>query len=423
MLNIAIVGVGTVGSSVIKILQENKDIITARAGKEIRVVKAVVRDLSKKREVDVALTDNLDEVLNDPSIDIVVELMGGVKEAYEIVSRALKNGKGVVTANKALLAYHRYELQKLAKDLPFGFEASVAGGIPIINALKVGLSANHINSIKGIMNGTCNFILTKMTNEGTTFHETLKEAQELGYAEADPSFDIKGFDAAHKLLILASIAYGIDAKPEDILIEGIENINKEDIEFAKEFNYSIKLLTIAKKIENEVELRVHPVLIKKDQMIAKVDGVMNGISVIGDRVGETMYYGPGAGGDATASAVISDLIEIARVGKGSPMLGFKRPMENSNLTLMPREEIESKYYIRMSVYDKPGVLASISQVFGKFDISINAVLQKPAKESSKRASLLFSTHKCKEKKIQQALKEIENLSSVSSSPVMIRIEE
>ena len=423
MLNIAIVGVGTVGSSVIKILKENKDIITARAGKEIRVVKAVVRDLSKKREVDVALTNDPNEILTDPSIDIVVELMGGVKGAYEIVSKALENGKGVVTANKALLAYHRYELQKLAKDLPFGFEASVAGGIPIINALKVGLSANHINSIKGIMNGTCNFILTKMTNEGTTFSETLKEAQELGYAEADPSFDIKGFDAAHKLLILASIAYGIDAKPEDILIEGIENINREDIEFAKEFNYSIKLLTIAKKIKNEVELRVHPVLIKKDQMIAKVDGVMNGISVIGDRVGETMYYGPGAGGDATASAVISDLIEIARVGKGSPMLGFKKPMENSNLSLMPREEIESKYYIRMSVYDKPGVLASISKVFGEFDISINAVLQKPVKESSKKASLLFSTHKCKEKKIQKALKEIENLSSVSSRPVMIRIEE
>ncbi len=423
MLNIAIVGVGTVGSSVIKILKENKDIITARAGKEIRVVKAVVRDLSKKREVDVALTNDPNEILTDPSIDIVVELMGGVKGAYEIVSKALENGKGVVTANKALLAYHRYELQKLAKDLPFGFEASVAGGIPIINALKVGLSANHINSIKGIMNGTCNFILTKMTNEETTFSETLKEAQELGYAEADPSFDIKGFDAAHKLLILASIAYGIDAKPEDILIEGIENINREDIEFAKEFNYSIKLLTIAKKIKNEVELRVHPVLIKKDQMIAKVDGVMNGISVIGDRVGETMYYGPGAGGDATASAVISDLIEIARVGKGSPMLGFKKPMENSNLSLMPREEIESKYYIRMSVYDKPGVLASISKVFGEFDISINAVLQKPVKESSKKASLLFSTHKCKEKKIQKALKEIENLSSVSSRPVMIRIEE
>ncbi len=423
MLNIAIVGVGTVGKSVIKILEQNRDIITARAGKEIRVVKAVVRDLNKKRDVNVPLTNDPNEILNDPNVDIIVELMGGIKDAYKIVSEALKRGKGVVTANKALLAYHRYELQKLAKDLPFGFEASVAGGIPIINALKVGLSANHIESIKGIMNGTCNFILTKMMNEGSDFESTLKEAQDLGYAEADPSFDVGGFDAAHKLLILASIAYGIDAKPEDILIEGIEKINKEDISFAKEFNYSIKLLTIAKKRGQMVELRVHPVLIKKDQMIAKVDGVMNGISVIGDRVGETMYYGPGAGGDATASAVISDLIEIARVGKGSPMLGFKRPMENSNLSLMPREEIESKYYLRMNVYDKPGVLASISQVFGKYDISINAVLQKPVYDKSKKASLLFSTHLCKEKKIQKALDEIENLSVVSSRPVMIRIEE
>ncbi|NPA82527.1 MAG: homoserine dehydrogenase [Epsilonproteobacteria bacterium] len=423
MLNIGIIGVGTVGESVIKILKENRDIISARAGKEIRVLKAAVRDLSKKRDVDVPLTDNADEILDDPSIDVVVELMGGIEEAYRIVSKALKNGKGVVTANKALLAYHRYELQNLAKDLPFGFEASVAGGIPIINALKVGLSANHIESLKGIMNGTCNFILTKMMNEGSDFKETLKEAQDLGYAEADPTFDIGGFDAAHKLLILASIAYGIDAKPEDILIEGIENINAEDIAFAKEFNYSIKLLAIAKKVDHKVELRVHPVLIKKDQMIAKVDGVMNGISVIGDRVGETMYYGPGAGGDATASAVISDLIEIARVGKGSPMLGFKRAMESSNLTLMPRSEIISKYYLRMCVYDRPGVLASIAKVFEKYDISINAVLQRPTNEESQKASLLFSTHLCKEEMIQKALDEIESLESVSSRPAMIRIEE
>ncbi len=423
MLNIGIIGVGTVGESVIKILKENRDIISARAGKEIRVLKAAVRDLSKKRDVDVPLTDNADEILDDPSIDVVVELMGGIEEAYRIVSKALKNGKGVVTANKALLAYHRYELQNLAKDLPFGFEASVAGGIPIINALKVGLSANHIESLKGIMNGTCNFILTKMMNEGSDFKETLKEAQDLGYAEADPTFDIGGFDAAHKLLILASIAYGIDAKPEDILIEGIENINAEDIAFAKEFNYSIKLLAIAKKVNHKVELRVHPVLIKKDQMIAKVDGVMNGISVIGDRVGETMYYGPGAGGDATASAVISDLIEIARVGKGSPMLGFKRAMESSNLTLMPKSEIISKYYLRMCVYDRPGVLASIAKVFEKYDISINAVLQRPTNEESQKASLLFSTHLCKEEMIQKALDEIESLESVSSRPAMIRIEE
>ncbi len=423
MLKIGIIGVGTVGKSVIKILEENRDIISARAGKEIKVVKGVVKDINKKRDINVPLSNNPADILEDENIDLVVELMGGVEEAYDIVKKALLKNKGVVTANKALLAYHRYDLQKLAKDLPFGFEASVAGGIPIINALKVGLSANHIESMKGIMNGTCNYILTKMMKEGGNFEEILKEAQQLGYAEADPTFDVGGFDAAHKLLILASIAYGIDAKPEDILIEGIENITKEDISFAKEFNYSIKLLTIAKKIKNQVELRVHPVLIKNSQMIAKVDGVMNGISVIGDRVGETMYYGPGAGGDATASAVISDIIEIARVGKGSPMLGFKRAMEDSNLSLMPKNEIESKYYLRMCVLDKPGVLASIAQVFSQYNISIDAVLQRPTDLQSKKASLLFSTHTCKEKEIQNALDEIEKLSSVYKRPVMIRIEE
>ena len=423
MLKIGIIGVGTVGKSVIKILEENRDIISARAGKEIKVVKGVVKDINKKRDINVPLSNNPADILEDENIDLVVELMGGVEEAYDIVKKALLKNKGVVTANKALLAYHRYDLQKLAKDLPFGFEASVAGGIPIINALKVGLSANHIESMKGIMNGTCNYILTKMMKEGGNFEEILKEAQQLGYAEADPTFDVGGFDAAHKLLILASIAYGIDAKPEDILIEGIENITKEDISFAKEFNYSIKLLTIAKKIKNRVELRVHPVLIKNSQMIAKVDGVMNGISVIGDRVGETMYYGPGAGGDATASAVISDIIEIARVGKGSPMLGFKRAMEDSNLSLMPKNEIESKYYLRMCVLDKPGVLASIAQVFSQYNISIDAVLQRPTDLQSKKASLLFSTHTCKEKEIQNALDEIEKLSSVYKRPVMIRIEE
>ncbi len=423
MLKIGIIGVGTVGESVVKILEENRDIISARAGKEIKVVKGVVRNLNKKRDINIPLTDDPNEILEDKEIEIVVELMGGVKEAYKVVSKALQNNKGVVTANKALLAYHRYDLQKMAKDLPFGFEASVAGGIPIINALKVGLSANHIESIKGIMNGTCNYILTKMMKEGGDFKEILKEAQDLGYAEADPTFDVGGFDAAHKLLILASIAYGIDAKPEDILIEGIENITKEDIDFAKEFNYSIKLLTIAKKINNKVELRVHPSLIKNTQMIAKVDGVMNGISVIGDRVGETMYYGPGAGGDATASAVISDLIEIARVGKGSPMLGFKRPMENNNMTLLPRDEIESKYYLRMSVVDKPGVLASIAKILSEFKISIDAVLQKPSSEKDEKVSLLFSTHTCKERDIQEALNEIEDLETVFARPAMIRIEE
>ncbi|RXJ57970.1 homoserine dehydrogenase [Candidatus Marinarcus aquaticus] len=419
MLKIAILGVGTVGSSVINILQENKEIITARAGCEIVPAIGVVNNLNKKRNVNIELTDDIDAVLNDDSIDLIVELMGGIEKPYEVVKKALAKQIPVVTANKALLAYHRYELQDLAGDTPFEYEASVAGGIPIVNALREGLSANHIESIKGIMNGTCNYMLTKMINEDVNYDEILKEAQELGYAEADPTFDVGGFDAAHKLLILASIAYGIDAKPEDILIEGIQNISSYDIEFAKEFNYTIKLLTIAKKVGSEIQLRVHPVFISNNEMIAKVDGVMNGVSVIGDKVGETMYYGPGAGGDATASAVIANIIDIARKGKGSPMLGFERSLKQ-NLTLASSDSIETNYYLRLTVEDKPGVLAQIASVLSDKNISIEKMLQKPDKNDN--AILLLSTHVCKEKDIKEALEELETLSYVSSKPAMIRIE-
>jgi homoserine dehydrogenase len=422
MIRVGIIGVGTVGSHVIKILQENEDIITARSGKRIVPVMGVVKDLSKKRALGIPLSDNVDDVLENPDVDVVLELMGGVDEAYCVVKRSLQNKKPVITANKALLAYHRYELKDLAGDIPIGYEASVAGGIPIIKALREGLSANHIDAIKGIMNGTCNFILTKMMNEKAAFADVLKEAQALGYAEADPTFDVGGFDAAHKLLILASIAYGIDVKPEEILIEGIEHISNEDICFAKEFGYNIKLLTIAKKSGDKVELRVHPALIPMSQMIAKVDGVMNGISVIGDRVGETMYYGPGAGGSATASAVVSDLIDMARNTQNSPMLGFITPLEKSGLSLMPKEEICTQYYIRVSVTDKIGVLSQISQILGKHNISISSFLQKQDELKANSAVLLFSTHICKEKEIQRALLELGALEFVEVKPAMIRIE-
>ena len=344
--------------------------------------------------------------------------MGGVNDAYEVVKKALQNAKAVVTANKALLAYHRYELQEMAKDTPFLYEAAVAGGIPIINALRDGLSANHIESIVGIMNGTCNYMMTEMANNGVAYDAILKVAQDLGYAEADPEFDVGGYDAAHKLLILASIAYGIDAKPEDILIEGIENVSSEDVAFAKEFGYAIKLLTIAKKDGSEVELRVHACLISQDEMIAKIDGVMNGISVVGDKVGETLYYGAGAGGDATASAVIADIISIARSGKSAPMLGFDKPMEGT-LTLKPSANIESKYYLRINVSDKAGVLAKITKVFQTHNISIETLLQKTTLDTS--ANLLMSTHIAKESNIQAMLAEIEGLDFVNSKPVMIRI--
>ncbi|PHR73363.1 MAG: homoserine dehydrogenase [Arcobacter sp.] len=420
MLKVGIIGVGTVGASVANILKDNEDIITARAGKEIVPVIGVVNNLKKDRNVSIELTDDINKVLNDDSIDVIVELMGGVELPFDVVKKALKKGKAVVTANKALLAYHRYELQDLAGETPFEYEAAVAGGIPIINALREGLSANHIESIKGIMNGTSNYMLTKMINDGVAYEDILKEAQDLGYAEADPTFDVGGYDAAHKLLILASIAYGIDAKPEDILIEGIQNIAPADVDFAKEFDYAIKLLAIAKKVGSQIQLRVHPVLIPNTQMIAKVDGVMNGISVIGDKVGETMYSGPGAGGDATASAVVANLIDIARKGKGSPMLGFEKS-HNEELSLMPKEEIESKYYIRLEIEDKAGVLAKISSLFEENNISIEKMIQKPLENNN--SNLLLATHTSLEKDISNALNALKQTSEVKNTPSMIRIED
>jgi len=418
MIKVGIIGVGTVGASVVNILKDNAAVISARAGVDIVAKSGVVKNLNKKRDLDIKLSDNVDDVLNDSEIDIVVELMGGVDEAFEVVKRALRSGKAVVTANKALLAYHRYELQEIAKDIAFEYEASVAGGIPIINALRDGLSANHIESIMGILNGTCNYMMTKMTNEGVAYNAVLKEAQELGYAEADPTFDVGGYDAAHKLLILSSIAYGIDAKPEDILIEGIQNISQDDIAFAKEFGYVIKLLGIAKKDKNEVELRVHASLIKKEAMIAKIDGVMNGISVVGDKVGETLYYGAGAGGDATASAVVANIIDIARSGKSKPMLGFDKPME-AGLTLKPIQNIESKYYLRTNVSDKIGVLARITKIFEENNISIETILQRPSSNGS--VNLLISTHIAFERDIQALISSLEKLEFVNFKPVMIRI--
>ena len=419
MVKIGILGVGTVGASVANILETNADILEARAGKKIVVKAGVVKNLSKDRGVSIKLSDNPLDIVDDPEIDIVVELMGGIEEPYALVKKALKNGKAVVTANKALLAYHRYELQEIAGDIPLMYEASTAGGIPIIGALRNGLTANHIESIQGIMNGTTNYMLTKMINEGALYDDILKEAQDLGYAEADPTFDVGGFDASHKLLILASIAYGIDAQPEDILIEGIQNITQTDVAFAKEFGYEIKLLGIAKKAEEGVELRVHPTMIPASSMIAKVDGVMNAVSVVGDRVGETMYYGAGAGGDATASAVIADIVDIVR-GNHGPMLGYKKPLEAGS-SLLPEEDIVTNYYLRMSVDDKSGVLARITNELEKFDISVESMLQKPHRNDDV-VKLLFTTHSCQEAKIQEAMLTLKKLECVHGDIAMMRIE-
>ncbi|WP_456393871.1 homoserine dehydrogenase [Nitratifractor sp.] len=419
MVKIGILGVGTVGASVAKILLENADVIEARAGKKIVPVLGAVKDLSKERGVSIPLTDDPTEVIESADVDIVVELMGGVEEPYALVKKALEAGKPVVTANKALLAYHRYELQEIAGSTPLFYEASVAGGIPIIGALRNGLSANHIESIKGIMNGTCNYMLTKMIQEGADYDAVLKEAQELGYAEADPTFDVGGFDAAHKLLILGSIAYGIDAKPEDIVIEGIEEISQTDVEFAREFGYEIKLLGIAKKVETGVEMRVHATMIPASSMIAKVDGVMNAVSVVGDRVGETMFYGPGAGGDATASAVIADIVEIVR-GNTGPMLGYKKGLE-SGLRLLAPEEIETQYYLKLKVLDRPGVLSAVSRVLGEHGISIESLLQKPSRLAD-RVRLLLTTHRCKESEMRAAMEDLRSLDVVDEKITMIRIE-
>lgn len=423
-LNIGIIGVGVVGSAVVRILKQNKALISARAGAEFCLKKGVVRDIAKAKErlgeCSIPLSTNIDDVLEDESIDVVLELMGGINEAYEVAKKTLQKGKALITANKAMLAYHRFELEQIANGIPIGFEASVGGGIPIIRTLKDGLGSNHILALRAILNGTSNYILTQMFDHHKSFAQALQEAQNLGYAEADPTLDINGYDAGAKLLILASLAYGINALPEDILIEGIEGITSDDMEFAKEFGYVIKLLGIAKRHEDTLELRVHPTLISQDSMIGKVSGVMNGISVLGDCVGESMYYGAGAGGEATASSVISDLIEIAREAHSS-MLGFSESIQTA-LTLKAREEIRSKYYIRLYTQDKPGVLGQIAQILGDNRISIKAFLQKEHEQKG-AAKLLFSTHTSTESDIANALEAFKSLPSVLTQPYTIRIED
>lgn len=426
-MKIAILGLGTVGKGVLDVLVNNQKIITARAGEQIIPVAALVRDLAKAKEAikayDLAnftLSTNADEILMRDDIDVFVELIGGVDLPRELISTLLKRKKPVVTANKALLAYHRSELEMLAKDTPFGFEASVAGGIPIIKALREGLSANHIEQITGILNGTSNYILTNMMKDGLVFKDALLSAQKLGYAEADPSFDIGGFDAAHKLLILASIAYKLNAKPDDILIEGIENISSDDIYFAQEFGYAIKLLAIAKKSAQSLELRVHPALLEHSKMIAKVDGVMNAVSVWGDCVGESMYYGAGAGAKPTASAVISDLIDIARKIK-SPMLGYKDTNLQSGLSLVKSDELMSKFYLRLRVHDELGVIAKITNIMSQNELSIDSFLQKP-NSSKADTTVYFTTHTCKQANVLKSLELIGRENFVVSKPFMIRIE-
>ncbi|MCV3440462.1 homoserine dehydrogenase [Campylobacter lari] len=417
-MKIAILGYGTVGSAVVETLLKNQDLIKARCDEEIIPVIALARN--PKPNALIPVVNDIDEVLEREDIDVFVELMGGIDLPFEIISKILIRKKSVVTANKALLAYHRYELEKLAQDTAFGYEASVAGGIPIIKILKEGLSANNIVSIKGILNGTSNYILSKMTEDNAKFQEVLKKAQDLGYAEADPTFDIEGFDAAHKLLILANIAYGLRVKPEDILIEGVSKVSDEDIYFAKEFEYIIKHLGIAKIKDEKIELRVHPAMLSKDKILAKVDGVMNAISVDGDILGESLYYGPGAGGKATASAVIADLIDIARKEKNSAIFGY---LNDTSYKLLNKDEIYTRYYLRLKVLDKIGVLSKITQLMSEHQISIDTFLQKPKKEKQDCSTLFFITHQTYEKNIQILIQKLKEQEFVKDDVFMMRIED
>lgn len=417
-MKIAILGYGTVGSAVVETLLKNQDLIKARCDEEIIPVIALARN--PKPNALIPVVNDIDEILEREDIDVFVELMGGIDLPFEIISKILKRKKSVVTANKALLAYHRYELEKLAQDTAFGYEASVAGGIPIIKILKEGLSANNIVSIKGILNGTSNYILSKMAEDNAKFQEVLKKAQDLGYAEADPTFDIEGFDAAHKLLILANIAYGLRVKPEDILIEGISKVSDEDIYFAKEFEYIIKHLGIAKIKDEKIELRVHPVMLNKDKMLAKVDGVMNAISIDGDILGESLYYGPGAGGKATASAVVADLIDIARKEKNSAIFGY---LNDTSYKLLNKDEIYTRYYLRLKVLDKIGVLSKITQLMSEHQISIDTFLQKSKKEKQDCSTLFFITHQTYEKNIQILTQKLKEQEFVKDDVFMMRIED
>lgn len=415
-INVALLGYGTVGSAVCEALLDNAAIIKARCGKDIKPVTALAR--TPKQDARIPVTTNVAEILARDDIDIFVEVMGGIDAPFEVVRQILAKNKPVITANKAMLAYHRYDLQEQAKNTFFGYEASVAGGIPIIQILKDGLSANNIISIKAILNGTSNYILSSMSSGGTSFDAALKTAQDLGYAEADPTFDIEGIDSAHKLLILSSLAFGLKNKPEDILIEGITKISAEDMYFAKEFEYEIKLLGIAKANSGKVELRVHCAMIDKNKMLAKINGVMNGVSIIGDLLGESVYYGAGAGGKATASAVISDLMRCAKATSQSAMLGFEKPL---SYTLVPKDEIYTKYYLRLKVEDKIGVLSKITQLMSENAISIDSFLQKP-KANEPHSTLFFTTHHTFEKHIQGFLRVVAKQEFIKAEPFMMRIE-
>jgi len=423
-IKVGVIGFGTVGSGTVKVLLDNAAVIAERLGFALDLTMVADKDTTSDRGVDVGdrLVDDAMKVIDNPDIDIVVELVGGTGIAREFMLAAIGKGKHVVTANKALLAKHGDEIftEAIKHGVQVGYEASVAGGIPIIKVLREGLVANNFVSVYGIINGTANYILTKMTDEGGEFAEILKEAQALGYAEADPTFDIEGIDAAHKLTIIASLAYGIPLSFDKVYTEGITRITPLDIELAGELGYRIKLLGITKITDGEVELRVHPTMLPKNYMIAKVDGVFNAVHVKGDMVGDTLYYGRGAGDLPTASAVVADIAEIARginSGSGTPTLKISPTPPK----IKDMKDVRSMFYFRFSAINKPGVLSAISGIFGKHSISITSVIQKGRKAGS-AVSLVMLTDTAREEDIMKAISEIEALDVIDHEPFFMRVE-
>ena len=429
-IKVGLLGLGTVGGGTANVLARNATEIARRAGREIRVTHAATRGLNPDVNTDgIDICDDAFAVVNNPDIDIIVELIGGYDPARQLVLQAIENGKHVVTANKALIAMHGNEIFEAAqkKGVMVAFEAGVAGGIPIIKALREGLAANQIEWLAGIINGTGNFILTEMRDKGRDFADVLAEAQALGYAEADPTFDVEGIDAAHKLTILASIAFGVPLQFEKTYTEGISKITREDVNYAEQLGYRIKHLGVTRKTDKGIELRVHPTLIPERRLIANVDGVMNAVLVQGDAVGPTLYYGAGAGSEPTASAVVADIIDVARTmtvdpENRVPHLAFQ-PNALSDIPVLPMAQIETAYYLRMQAADRPGVLAEVTQILGEQGISIEAMIQKEPAEGESIASIIMLTQRVVESQMNEAIRRIESLDVIDGDVTRIRLEQ
>lgn len=431
-VKVGLLGLGTVGGGTFRVLSRNAQEIARRAGRGIAITHAAAKNFDASTlpgVADIQLTDDAFAVVENPDVDIVIELIGGYSPAKELVLKAIENGKHVVTANKALIALHGDEIfaAAQAQGVIVAFEAAVAGGIPIIKSIREGLAANQIQWAAGIINGTGNFILTEMRDKGRDFDDVLAEAQALGYAEANPTFDVEGIDAAHKLTIIGSIAFGIPLQFDKTYTEGISKITGSDVAYANELGYRIKHLGITRKTDKGIEMRVHPTLIPEKRLIANVDGVMNAVMVMGDAVGPTLYYGAGAGSEPTASAVVADVVDVVRAmtvdpGNRVPHLAFQ-PSELSDLPVLAMEDVETSYYLRMQAEDKPGVLAHIAGILGDAGISIEAMQQKQSAESETHVTLVMLTHKVLEGQMNQAISKIEAMDSINGTITRIRMEQ